>query len=173
MTRKIQLWGKRGRENGIAGGRETQSSSTIAKRERTVVSAKYFVCVSPQTERCVCRSTPLNLFFRCECAEQGWRLTTVLSLCCNNAALLIFPQAQDAVLSPFPPHKQNFPYHLLMLEPKFDSDSPRLWCMGFNISFSRHVQKRSLNFPHKHPKVTKKNPKRPNYKILFHTYLFG
>ena len=37
MTRKILLWGDRGRKKSVAGKRENQSSGTIAKKERKVV----------------------------------------------------------------------------------------------------------------------------------------
>ena len=48
--------------------------------------------------------------------ERGWVLTTVLSVSfCNSGAWLIFPPAQDSILSPFLPQKWYFPCHILLL----------------------------------------------------------
>ena len=47
MTRKITVWGWRGRENSVTGGRENQLSTPLQKREGTVISSRP-LCTPPE-----------------------------------------------------------------------------------------------------------------------------
>ena len=102
---KISLWGERGRPLDVVQGKQNQSSSTIAKKERGQCRKRFHLC-SPQTEGSLPCFTLLWTFFGVRvsyCAgEEGESVLLPRSLFFNSG----FPSpAQHSMLSLSPTKK--------------------------------------------------------------------